>query len=29
LVEIFAPADGDLEGWNRPAPNGYDRSHGR
>jgi uncharacterized protein YcgI (DUF1989 family) len=29
LVEIFAPADGDLEGWNSPAPNGYDRSHGR
>ena len=29
LVEVFAPGDGALEGWQSPAPNGYDRSHGR
>ncbi|HBS48853.1 MAG TPA: hypothetical protein DEA05_01565 [Rhodobacteraceae bacterium] len=29
LVETFAPARGALEGWRPPAPNGYDRSHGR
>ena len=28
LVEIFAPAAGSLEGWQSPALNGYDRSHG-
>jgi len=28
LVEIFAPATGALEGWQPPAPNGYDGSHG-
>lgn len=29
LVEVFAPADGALEGWSSPANNQYDRSHGR
>jgi len=29
LVEIFAPADGVLAGWQSPPPSGYDRSHGR
>jgi uncharacterized protein YcgI (DUF1989 family) len=29
LVEIFAPDPADLRGWQSPAPNGYDRSHGR
>ena len=29
LVEIFAPADGSLDGWQSPPPSGYDRSHGR
>lgn len=29
LVEVFAPADGALAGWESPAPNAYDRSHGR
>ncbi|MFD1509699.1 urea carboxylase-associated family protein [Lacimonas salitolerans] len=29
LVEVFAPAPGALDGWHSPAPNGYDRSHGR
>ena len=29
LVEVFAPAPGALDGWQSPAPNGYDRSHGR
>lgn len=29
LVEIFAPADGALDGWEAPPVNGYDRSHGR
>ena len=29
LVEIFAPADGALDGWQSPPPSGYDRSHGR
>ena len=29
LVEIFAPADGALAGWQSPPPSGYDRSHGR
>ena len=28
LVEVFAPAQGALDGWVPPAPNGYDRSHG-
>jgi hypothetical protein len=28
LVEVFAPAEGALEGWQPPAPNPYDRSHG-
>ena len=28
LVEIFAPPAGVLDGWQRPAPSGYDRSHG-
>ncbi|WP_299138064.1 DUF1989 domain-containing protein [uncultured Tateyamaria sp.] len=28
-VEIYAPADGALDGWQSPPPNGYDRSHGR
>lgn len=29
LVEIFKPADGTLDSWQSPAPNQYDRSHGR
>lgn len=29
LVEVFAPAEGALDGWQSPPPNGYDRSHGR
>ena len=29
LVEIFAPADGALDGWKSPPQSGYDRSHGR
>ncbi|WP_420569497.1 urea carboxylase-associated family protein [Thalassovita sp.] len=29
LIEVFAPADGALDGWQSPPPNGYDRSHGR
>ncbi|MCA0871016.1 DUF1989 domain-containing protein [Seohaeicola saemankumensis] len=28
LVECFAPTEGSLEGWQEPARNGYDRSHG-
>ena len=28
LVEVFDPAPGALEGWTRPAPNGYNRTHG-
>lgn len=28
LVEVFAPNEGALEGWESPAPNGYDQSHG-
>lgn len=28
LVEVFAPPPGALEGWQGPAANGYDRSHG-
>ncbi|MDP2517041.1 urea carboxylase-associated family protein [Shimia thalassica] len=28
-VEVFAPADGALDGWQSPVPNGYDQSHGR
>lgn len=28
LVEVFAPQPGALEGWESPAINGYDRSHG-
>ncbi|MEQ9694259.1 DUF1989 domain-containing protein [Shimia sp. SDUM112013] len=28
LVEVFAPADGVLDGWQPSVPNGYDRSHG-
>ncbi len=27
-VEVFAPPAGALNGWQPPAPNGYDRSHG-
>ena len=27
-VEVFAPRDGALDGWEPPAKNGYDRSHG-
>jgi uncharacterized protein YcgI (DUF1989 family) len=29
LVEVFAPIEGVLDGWEPPKPNGYDRSHGR
>lgn len=29
LVETFAPDATVLDGWHRPAPNGYDGSHGR
>ena len=29
LVEVFAPQPGALDGWESPAVNGYDRSHGR
>ncbi|MBO9396496.1 DUF1989 domain-containing protein [Shimia sp. R9_2] len=29
LVEVFAPTEGALDGWESPAINGYDRSHGR
>ncbi|UWR07531.1 DUF1989 domain-containing protein [Ruegeria sp. B32] len=29
LVEILEPAEGTLSGWQSPAPNGYDRTHGR
>lgn len=29
LVEVFTPEAGALGGWTPPAPNGYDRSHGR
>lgn len=29
LVEIFAPPEGALAGWQTPPVNGYDRSHGR
>ncbi|WP_299781256.1 DUF1989 domain-containing protein [uncultured Roseobacter sp.] len=28
LVEVFRPAEGSLTGWQSPAVNGYDRSHG-
>ncbi|MBO9475637.1 DUF1989 domain-containing protein [Shimia sp. R10_1] len=28
LVEVLAPKEGALEGWESPAINGYDRSHG-
>jgi len=28
LVEIFKPADGTLAGWQQPAQNGYDQTHG-
>lgn len=28
-VEILEPAPGALDGWNSPAPNRYDRTHGR
>ena len=28
LVEVFAPTEGALDGWESPALNGYDRSHG-
>jgi uncharacterized protein len=27
-VEVLAPAPGALDGWQPPAPSGYDRSHG-
>ncbi|WP_278923215.1 urea carboxylase-associated family protein [Pseudophaeobacter profundi] len=29
LVEVFAPQGGALDGWQSPARNGYDQSHGR
>jgi len=29
LVEVFAPVKGALQGWQSPARNGYDGSHGR
>ncbi len=29
LVEVFAPEEGALEGWQSPGLNGYDQSHGR
>ncbi len=29
MVEMFAPDEAALEGWESPPPNGYDRSHGR
>ena len=29
LVEIFASADGALDGWKSPPQSGYDRTHGR
>ena len=29
LGEIYAPADGALDGWKSPLQSGYDRSHGR
>ncbi len=29
LVEVFAPQKGALEGWQPPALNAYDRTHGR
>ncbi|WP_170360141.1 urea carboxylase-associated family protein [Ruegeria arenilitoris] len=29
LVEVFDPAEGTLSGWQSPATNGYDRTHGR
>ena len=28
-IEVFAPAPGALDGWNSPAPNAYDGTHGR
>ncbi|MFC4671153.1 urea carboxylase-associated family protein [Seohaeicola nanhaiensis] len=28
LVEVFAPAEGALDGWQPPKRNGYDRTHG-
>ena len=28
LVEVFDPEEGALDGWQPPAPNAYDRSHG-
>ena len=28
LVEVFAPEEGTLTGWQPPQPNAYDRSHG-
>lgn len=29
LMEVRQPAEGTLAGWQSPAPNAYDRSHGR
>ena len=29
MMEVRQPAEGLLEGWKSPAPNAYDRSHGR
>ncbi len=29
LIEVFAPEEGALAGWEPPTANGYDRSHGR
>lgn len=28
-IEVFAPNEGALDGWEAPRPNGYDRTHGR
>jgi len=29
LIEVFAPAEGALDGWSPPAVNGYNGTHGR
>lgn len=29
MMEVFAPASGALDGWEKPEPNAYDQSHGR
>ncbi|KIN63691.1 DUF1989 domain containing protein [Sulfitobacter noctilucicola] len=28
LIEVFAPAEGALDGWDAPATSGYDQTHG-